>query len=39
MGRVGTTEDMAKTACFLLSDDSAYMTGQCLHVNGGKLMR
>jgi 3-oxoacyl-[acyl-carrier protein] reductase len=35
MKRVGKPEDIAKTALFLASDDSAYMTGQVLTVDGG----
>lgn len=35
LGRVGQPQDMAQAACFLLSDDSAWMTGQVLHVDGG----
>lgn len=33
--RMGTPEDVAATAVFLASDDSAYMTGQLLSVSGG----
>ena len=33
--RVGTPEDMASTIAFLVSDDSAYITGSIIHVNGG----
>tara|TARA_Y100001935_G_C17206456_1_gene457818 strand:- start:48 stop:779 length:732 start_codon:yes stop_codon:yes gene_type:complete len=33
--RVGTPEDMAATISFLVSDDSAYITGSIIHVNGG----
>jgi len=35
MGRYGTTAEIAKTAAFLLSDDSGYITGQNLRVDGG----
>ncbi|WP_162052341.1 SDR family NAD(P)-dependent oxidoreductase [Pontibacter pamirensis] len=35
LGRVGQPQDMAQAAIFLLSDDSAWMTGQVLHVDGG----
>jgi len=33
--RVGTPVDIANAVVFLLSDRSAWMTGQVLHVNGG----
>jgi len=36
MGRFGKPEDVAKVALFLASDDSAYLTGQCLLVDGGR---
>lgn len=36
--RLGTVEDIANVVCFLLSDKSAYMTGQALNVNGGDIM-
>jgi 3-oxoacyl-[acyl-carrier protein] reductase len=35
MRRIGTPEDIAKVAVFLASDDSAYITGQVLTVDGG----
>jgi 3-oxoacyl-[acyl-carrier protein] reductase len=35
MRRIGQPEDIAKVAVFLASDDSAYMTGQVLTVDGG----
>jgi NAD(P)-dependent dehydrogenase (short-subunit alcohol dehydrogenase family) len=38
MGRLGTTEDVAGVALFLASDDSSYLTGQAINVNGGALM-
>ncbi|RKS02555.1 SDR family NAD(P)-dependent oxidoreductase [Flavobacterium sp. 102] len=33
--RVGTTEDMAQMAGFLLGDKSSWISGQILHVDGG----
>ena len=33
--RVGTTEDIANMAAFLLSDKAGWITGQVLHVDGG----
>jgi 3-oxoacyl-[acyl-carrier protein] reductase len=35
MKRIGTPEDIARVVVFLASDDSAYMTGQVLTVDGG----
>lgn len=35
LGRLGEPEDIAKAALFLATDESAYITGQVLHVNGG----
>lgn len=33
--RIGTPEDISATVMFLLSDASAWMTGQVLHLDGG----
>ena len=35
LGRVGTSEDIAKAASYLLSEDSSWMTGQILPLDGG----
>ena len=37
LGRLGTGEDVAKAAAFLLSDDASFITGQTLGVDGGYL--
>jgi 3-oxoacyl-[acyl-carrier protein] reductase len=36
--RLGQPEDIARVVRFLASDDSAYMTGQTIHVDGGMYM-
>lgn len=38
LARLGQPEDIAKAVRFLASDDSAYMTGQTIHVDGGMYM-
>lgn len=37
MGRVGTTEEVAKAALFLACDDSSFVTGSTLVVDGGGI--
>ena len=37
-GRLGAGADIAAAAVYLASDESAYVTGQTLHVNGGMAM-
>jgi 3-oxoacyl-[acyl-carrier protein] reductase len=37
-GRLGSPEDVANAALFLLSEESSYITGQVLHVGGGLYM-
>ncbi len=39
LGRVSLPEDVAGTVDFLLSPASAYMTGQCLMIDGGMIMQ
>jgi 3-oxoacyl-[acyl-carrier protein] reductase len=38
LARFGEPKDIARTVIFLASEDSAYMTGQTLHVDGGMVM-
>ena len=35
MGRIGQPEDVARAALFLASDDSVWVTGTTLFVDGG----
>ena len=35
IGRYGEADDIARATVFLLSDDSSWITGQVLHVDGG----
>lgn len=37
-GRMGTPEEIAAATLFLAAPESAYITGQTLHVNGGMAM-
>lgn len=39
MGRIGTPEDVTGAVLFLCSPMSAYMTGQLVVVDGGRLCR
>ncbi|MDP2952475.1 MAG: SDR family oxidoreductase [Chloroflexota bacterium] len=39
MGRPQSPEDVAKTVAFLVSEDACNITGQCLHVDGGAILR
>ena len=35
LGRIGQPKDIAPAAVFLASDDSAWITGETLHIAGG----
>ena len=37
-GKMGSSEDIAAAAVYLASDESAYVTGHTVHVNGGMAM-
>lgn len=37
--RFGIPEDIAAAVAFLLADESAYLTGQVISINGGSLLR
>ncbi len=38
LGRIAAPDDIAALAVFLLSGESAHVTGQTLHVNGGQFL-
>ena len=38
MARLGSAEDVANAVVFLVSPQSAYITGETLHVNDGMYM-
>ncbi len=37
LGRCGEVEEIAAIAVFLASDESSYITGQCIYADGGRL--
>ena len=39
MARLGTVDDIARAVCFLLSDESEFITGQVLPVDGGTTIK
>jgi NAD(P)-dependent dehydrogenase (short-subunit alcohol dehydrogenase family) len=38
LGRIETPEDVARVVAFLASDDSGFITGEAVAVNGGSHM-
>ena len=38
MNRIGTPEDLSSAIIFLASQESSYITGQTIHINGGLYM-
>jgi 2-keto-3-deoxy-L-fuconate dehydrogenase len=38
MGRLGTAEEIAALALYLASEDSRFMTGQAVVIDGGMMM-
>ncbi len=39
LGRAQTPEDIGKMAAFLASEDARNVTGECIHVDGGVILR
>ncbi len=39
LSRMGTVDDIVGACLFLLSDESSWITGQVLQVDGGQIMR
>jgi NAD(P)-dependent dehydrogenase (short-subunit alcohol dehydrogenase family) len=39
LGHAGEPEDVAEAVSFLAGDSNRHMTGQTLHINGGRIMR
>ena len=37
LGRLALPDEIAGVAAFLLGEDSSYITGQCIYVDGGRL--
>jgi 3-oxoacyl-[acyl-carrier protein] reductase len=38
LGRFGTVQDIANLALFLAGDESSYITGQAIQIDGGMVM-
>jgi 3-oxoacyl-[acyl-carrier protein] reductase len=38
LARLGNPDDVAAAVAYLVSDEASYVTGQCLHINGGMYM-
>jgi NAD(P)-dependent dehydrogenase (short-subunit alcohol dehydrogenase family) len=38
LGRIGEADEIASVAAFLAGNDSSYMTGETIYVDGGRLV-
>lgn len=38
LGRLGTPEEIAALAAFMLSDEASYMNGECVTLDGGQWL-
>lgn len=38
MGRAGQPSEVGQAYVFLASEDSSYITGQFIHINGGEIV-
>ena len=38
INRIGTPKDLSSAVIFLASQESSYITGQTIHINGGMYM-
>lgn len=39
LGRLGTPEEIAHLAAFLISDEASYINGECITIDGGQSLR
>ena len=39
LGRLGAHEELANLACYLVSDQAGYVTGECVTIDGGGMLR
>jgi NAD(P)-dependent dehydrogenase (short-subunit alcohol dehydrogenase family) len=39
LDKIGTSEEVSKLVCFLLSDDASFITGSIYGIDGGALLK